>query len=194
MSSQSESSLSTASARRTRVSSGLRRSGWICFWVQLILGIVSSIILLFAMLVLGQESSQRSNAGIGGGLLFAIAGLLALAFSIYRAFYHTRLGRELKSPNGSYPSRADTLKQMRITMISNLTGMALTLIGSEAVNGVLLAKTLAQPRGFFDASTNLRDFIQPLDIFIVLANTHAAVAHFVGIIATIWLIERINKD
>ncbi|MEL7035541.1 MAG: DUF3611 family protein [Cyanobacteria bacterium J06592_8] len=194
MSNQSDSSSLPTSVRRVAFS--LRRAGWISFWVQLVLGVVSSIILLFAFaILLASQNPNQSNNSQGGGLFLALTGLLVLGFSIYRAFYHTRLSQQLRGPAPGRPSRGDTMKQMRISLISNMAGMLLTLMGAEAISGVLLAKAISQPqRGFFDASVNLQDFIQPLDIFIVLANTHTTVAHFVGIVCSIWLMEQIYKD
>ena len=190
MSNLSDSSSIPAAAQR--VASGLRRGGWVCFWIQLVLAVISGIILLFASLIASQESAGASS-GTGGGLIFAWAGLLVLGFSTYRAFRYTRLAQKLRSPD-LRPDRAETVQQIRLTLISNMVGMALTLIGAEAINGILLGKALSQPRGFFQPSVNLQDFIQPLDIFIVLANTHTIFAHFMGIAISIWLIDQIYKS
>jgi hypothetical protein len=35
--------------------------------------------------------------------------------------------------------------------------------------------------------------VQPLDIFLVLANTHLLTAHFIGVSATLWLLNRIDR-
>lgn len=193
MSNQSDSSPLPQAVRRVAFS--LRRAGWISFWVQLVLAVVSGIILLFAILVASQNPTKGGTSGVEGGLFFALAGLAVLGFSTYRAFYHTRLSQKLRGPAPGRPSRGETMKQMRVSLIANMVGMLLTLVGAEAISGILLAKAVSQPRGaFLDASVNVRDFIQPLDIFIVLANTHTIVAHFVGIVGAIWLMEQIYKD
>ena len=177
-----------------RIAFSLRRGGWICFWVQLVLAVISGIILLFASLIASQETgTSGTSPGTGGGLIFAWAGLLVLGFSTYLSFRYTRLAQQLKSATVR-PNRAETVKQIRMTLISNMVGMTLTLIGAEAINGILLGKALSQPRGFFQPSINLQDFIQPLDIFIVLANTHTIVAHFIGIVVSMWLIDQIYKS
>ncbi|MGB3405417.1 MAG: DUF3611 family protein [Microcoleaceae cyanobacterium] len=177
-----------------RIAFGLRRGGWVCFWVQLVLAVISAIILLFASLIASREAgASGTSAGTGGGLIFAWAGLSILGFSTFRSFQYTRLAQKLKSPT-TRPNRAETVKQIRMTLISNMIGMTLTLIGAEAINGILLGKALSQPRGFFQPSVNLQDFIQPLDIFIVLANTHTIVAHFFGIVVSMWLIDKIYKS
>jgi hypothetical protein len=178
-----------------RVAFALRTTGWFCFWTQLVLAVVSAIIQLFAIAVFGPAAGKPGTTpGIGGGLVFAFIGLGILGFSIFQAFRYTRLSRRLKAPGMSRPSRAETMKQVRLGLTSNLSGMAVTLVASEAINGILLAKAISQPRGFLANSVNLQDFIQPVDFFVVLANTHTIVAHFVGIVGALWLMREIYKD
>ena len=181
-----------------RVAFALRTVGWVSFWVQLVLAVVAAIILLFAIPFAIPSTTAAGNstsAGTGGGVFFAICGLLVLGYSVFRAFRFTRLSRQLRSPaNAVRPKKADTIKQVQLTLVSNLVGMLLTLVGAEAISGTLLAKSLAQPQALFGAAVDVGKFIQPLDIFVVLANTHATVAHFVGIVGTLWLLDRIHKQ
>ena len=182
-----------------RVAFALRTVGWVSFWVQSVLAVVAAIILLFAIpfaIPSATATANSTNAGTGGGVFFAICGLLVLGYSVYRAFRFTRLSRQLRSPaNASVrPKKVDTIKQVQLTLVSNLVGMLLTLVGAEAISGTLLAKSLAQPQALFGATVDVGRFIQPLDIFVVLANTHATVAHFVGIVASLWLLDRIHKQ
>ncbi len=180
-----------------RVAFSLRTVGWICFWTQLVLGVISAIIQIFAIAVFSRETvgqAAASTPSIGGGLVLALLGIGVLGFSIFQAFRYTRLARQLKAPGMSRPSRGQTMKQIRLGLTSNMTGMLLTLLASEAINGILLAKAISQPRGLFSASVALQDLIQPLDFFVVLANTHTIVAHFVGIAGALWLMNQIYKD
>ncbi|MEG4800554.1 DUF3611 family protein [Microcoleus sp. ARI1-B5] len=182
-----------------RVAFALRTAGWVCFWVQSVLAVVAAIILLFAIpfaIPSATAAAGSTSAGTGGGVFFAICGLAVLGYSVYRAWSFTRLSRQLRSPaaNAVRPKKADTIKDVQLTLMSNLSGMLLTLIGAEAISGTLLAKSLAQPQALFGAAVDFSRFIQPLDIFVVLANTHATVAHFVGIIGTLWLLDRIHKQ
>ncbi|MGB3512845.1 MAG: DUF3611 family protein [Microcoleaceae cyanobacterium] len=190
MSNQSESSSSLPTSVK-QVANTLRFGGWVCFWMQLVLGVISAIIFLFAVVALPGE---KTGAGSGGGLFFAFCGLVVLAFSIYLAFSYTRLAKKLRSPTPSLrPSRADTTQQVKKTLIANLIGMSLTLFGAEAIGGILLGKSLVSQQVFMNPTANLRDFIQPLDIFIVLGNTHMIVAHFVGILVGLFLLDRVYK-
>ncbi|XZN99718.1 MAG: DUF3611 family protein [Microcoleus sp.] len=181
-----------------RVAFALRTAGWTCFWVQAVLGVVAGLILLLAVpsaLSSGSSATSQTSAGTGGGVLLAVCGLLALGYSAYRAFRFTRLSKELRSPaTGVRPKRAQTIQEVRLTLMSNLSGMLLTLLGAEAIGGTLFVKSISQPQVLFGAAVDFSRFIQPLDIFVVLANIHATLAHFVGIVGALWLLDRINKQ
>lgn len=180
-----------------RFSGNLRLIGWISFWGQLVLAVISSVILIFAGLF-GFSSTPNttgaSDPGTGGGLFFAICGLIALYYCVYQAFRFTRLARQLRSPTPSLrPKKVDTIQILRFSLVASLVGMALTLIGAGAINGTLVAKALRQPRGIFNPNVAIEDFIQPLDLFIVQANTNTILAHFIGLVAVLWLLNSINK-
>lgn len=176
----------------------LRLSGWIGFWVQLVLGVVSSIIFLFAIPAAQPRSngvSASANAGTGGSLLLAVVSLFVLYFAIYQAFRYVGLARKLLDPEPNLrPKKAETLKVLRFGLLVSLVGMLLAVLAAEAITGTLLAKSLTQAQGVAIYNPEaLNRIIQPLDIFIVLANTHTITAHFVGINTSIWLINHLNK-
>ncbi|PSB38465.1 hypothetical protein C7B69_02785, partial [filamentous cyanobacterium Phorm 46] len=120
-----------------RVAFALRTVGWVSFWVQLVLAVVAAIILLFAIpfaIPSATAAANSTSAGTGGGVFFAICGLLVLGYSVFRAFRFTRLSKQLRSPaNAVRPKKADTIKQVQLTLVSNLVGMLLTLVGAEAI-------------------------------------------------------------
>ncbi len=182
-----------------RVIPALRRVGWISFWIQLVLAVVAGLIFLFAILIESpapREAVRTSNVGIGPGIFFAILGLVSLGLSIYWAFRYTRLSQQLGSVNSKLrPRRADTLKMVRQGLMVNLAGMTFTLLAAEAIGGILLAKALKyQGGGSLVTALRPQDFIQALDIFVVLANTHTIVAHFIGIITGLWLLNWIESQ
>ncbi len=178
-----------------KVAFALRTAGWVCFWAQAVLAVVAGLILLLAIPSTLSSGASQTSAGTGGGVLLAVCGLLVLGYSAYRAFSFTRLSRKLRSPaTGVRPKKVETIQQVRLTLMSNLSGMLLTLLGAEAIGGTLFVKSISQPQVLFGAAVDFSRFIQPLDIFVVLANIHATVAHFVGIVGSLWLLDRINKQ
>ncbi|NEQ73106.1 MAG: DUF3611 family protein [Okeania sp. SIO2D1] len=171
-----------------QVANALRLGGWTCFWSQLALGVISGFMFLFAAFIL---PNQMNEAGTGGSLFFPICGLVVLGFSIFLSFRYTRLARQLRArTDSSRPSRADTTQQVKRTLITNLVGITLTLLGAEAIGGILLGESLVMGASVFN-STELEKFTP--DIIILLGNTHIIVAHFIGIVVGLFLLDRVYK-
>ena len=177
------------------ISQSLRLTGWIAFWTQLVLGVISSVILLlyaFSSSTSPIRSAEMAQ-GTGFGIFFAISGLVTLGMGIYWAFRYTRLATHLKDPIATLrPSKGDTIKAVRIGVVVNLIGMLLTLVGAQAIIGSTLARSLSQQPGTF-APGGTMQFIQPLDLFVVQANTNTIFAHFAGVVAALWLLTRLYK-
>jgi|SRR4028119_1930856 hypothetical protein len=180
-----------------RVAFALRTFGGISFWLQLVLGVISSLILVFASISgsVGRQANQGNNQGTGFGIFFAICGLVTLGVGAYFAFRYSRLSRQLLESNAAgRPSKGETLQLIRLGLIVNLVGMLLTIVGAQAIVGSILAKSLSQPQGALGLGTlDLNRFVQPLDLFVVQANTNTIAAHFVGIAASLWLFNRVNR-
>ncbi len=176
-----------------QISQSLQRIGWAAFWTQLVLGVISSIILLLYAFSSATTRVGEAGQGTGFGIFFAISGLVTLGMSIFWAFRYTKIARQLKDPIASLrPSKGDTIQAVRIGVIINLSGMLLTLVGAQAIIGSTLARSLSQQPGTFIPGGAVQ-FIQPLDLFVVQANTNTIFAHFAGVIAALWLLTRLYK-
>lgn len=178
-----------------RISGAFRRFGWISFWVQVVLAVISSGLLLFASASFSNRSGEGSNPGTGVGLFLAGVGLVAVYFSAFWAFRYTRLGRRLRSRDATKrPTPKDTIKALRIGLIISLAGMLVTLMGGEALVGALVGKALTQPQGFPITGTgNANQYIRAFDIFIIQANINTLLAHFAALVATLWLLRTVNQ-
>lgn len=165
----------------------LRTFGWISFWLQVVLGVVSAIILLVSVAFNTNTKAQGSSQGTGFGIFFAICGLVALGIGAFFAFRYTRISRQLLETGR--PSKAETLQAIRLGLIVNLVGMLLTILGSQAVVGSVLTKSLSQQGAVLDPSR----YVQPLDLFVVQGNINTITAHFAGIVASLWLFNRVSK-
>jgi amino acid transporter len=177
-----------------RVASSFKIAGWVSFWAQIVLAVVSGAVLAFSGLNLGgtPQPGTSPNPGVGGGIFFAVCGLVALFIGAYFAFSYTRLARKLKtSAPQARPKPGDLVRVLRLGLLVNLSGTLLTLLGAQAIVGSLLVKSLSQAGSLF--SGNLSKFVTPLDVFLVQANINTLMAHFVGVIATLWLIQVMNR-
>ena len=173
-----------------KIANQIRLTGWMMLWVQLALALVSGLLLLFAST--GRDFADKSNPGLGVGVFWAVIGVLLLLFGVFWDFHYTRLGRRLDNPNPTlHPSKADTITTIRMGILISLVGMLLTLLGAGSSVSVLVAKVVSQPPGV--AIVNPNKIIRALDVFILVANINGIAAHFVGIVASMWLLEKVHQ-
>jgi hypothetical protein len=183
---------SSASPALQQIAQIFRRTGWISFWAQLVLTVVSSIILLFAAGV-SRTATAANNPGTGAGVTFTLGGIFVLLFSLYwTLFRYVAIGRKLRGSAAERPKKSETIQALRIGLIASLVGTLLAIMGAEATVGALVAKAFSQGVGF---SINLdpSKFIQPLDIFVVQASINVILAQFIGISAALWLLNRMTR-
>lgn len=190
---QSDSSAIPPAIRQ--IATNFRLTGWISFWSQLVLGVVSTVVLIVANFSRGTgDATGASKVGTGFGVFFAVCGLVALGISIYWAFRYVRIARQLRDPNTSLrPSKADTIQLLQLGIMLNLVGMLLTIVGAEAIVGGLIARSIAQPQAYPLYGNNAIPIIRPLDFFVVQANTNTIAGHFAGLVSSFWLLSRVNR-
>ncbi|HEY9724851.1 MAG TPA: DUF3611 family protein [Chroococcales cyanobacterium] len=172
------------------VATALKKIGWIGFWVQLGLLVVSGGIILFA-LANPRLNLKVSNPMSEASLFFAVGGLLVLGLSIYWNWRYTGVAKWLKVPHlAIYPKKSDVIRLLQQGLLVNAVGTILTLLSVAASIGTLLTKSLAQVEGL--AIDNASQFVAPMDMLIVQANINTIIAHFVGIVIASWLVSRIS--
>jgi hypothetical protein len=175
-----------------RASSTLRFAGNIGFWTQIVLGVVAAIILLFASASLFGD--QKPNPGIGFGFFCAFSGVIALIISIFFFFRYRTIARMMQDPyTEQRPSKSYTLQVIKFGLIANLLGMLLSIIGAEALIGLLLGKFLNLPQGAVTSTIDPSQLLKAGEIMIILANTHTIASHFTGIVIALGLLDRLNK-
>ena len=172
-----------------KIAEQFRLLGWISFWAQIILGVIAGI-----MALVGTRVEQAGSAGLSG-IPFTFGGLVALFVSAYWAFRYTRLSKQLRANDTlARPSRAETIGLLRKGLMTTLVGLILISIGSEAVSGVLFTKSLNSSVGLIGlANTDPSRYIQPVDVFVVLANTHIVTAHVLSLALSLWLLNRVIR-
>lgn len=178
-----------------RVIPMLRRLGQVSFWFQVVLGVIAALIFFFTAFIATSEAGEGSQISPerGPGIFFAVTGLVALAISIYWALRYTQLAKRLAISDSSVrPTRADTLRSIEIGAIINLVGMLFNLLAAETITGLLLAKAL-RSEGVAFSPAALNQLIQPIDIFVVLGNTHTLFAHFIGLVTSLWLLRWVGN-
>ncbi|MGF1520868.1 MAG: DUF3611 family protein [Leptolyngbyaceae cyanobacterium] len=176
-----------------RISGSLRRFGWLSFWCQFFLGIISSVILLLPVLSQGSRTAGN-NPGAGTGLFFSACGLVALCLGAYWSFRYTRTARQLRGRDESRrPRPKDVIRLLKFGLFVSLGGMLLTLLGAQAVAGSLILKALSQGFSLAGPTLDFSGLIKPLDMFVVQASTNILLAHFANLACTLWVLNAVNR-
>jgi hypothetical protein len=167
--------------------------GNVGFWVQLVLGVIAAVILLFASTgVLIQD--QQATPANSFGLVCAAGGLIALVISIVCFFRCRKIAQLMRSPDGALrPKKSYTIQVIKFGLIANLSGMFLSIVGAEALVGLVLAKFLNLPQGTNTPQISPDKLLKAGEIISILANTHTIACHFFGVVIALWLLNRLNR-
>ena len=183
---------SSTSPTLREIAKTFRLTGWISFWIQLVLTVVASIILLFAG-ALSRGGAAQNSPTTGIGVFVTLLGILVLFFNMYWAvFRYIPIGRKLDGSPLNRPKRPETIQVLRVGLWISLVGMLLSLLGAQATVGLLAAKAFNQGIGGF-VNTDPSKFIQPLDILVVQASVNVILAQFFGLTAALWLLNRVSR-
>ena len=180
-----------------KLATTFRLLGWMGFWFKLVIVVVSSGIALFAVFFSRNPSptpggTSAANPTTGFGLFLVTCGIIILGASVFWSFRYTRWGRRfLVTTPQAQPSKAATVKLIKIALITDLVGMFLTVIGGEWVVGVLFGKAVSQ--GIFVFNLNPNRLVEPLDLLVVQACINTLAGQFVGIASSLWLLQQTTQ-
>lgn len=176
-----------------QIAQSFRLTGWISFWTQLVLTVISGITLIFAVAAGRTPTGVSTNPGTGVGGLLTIVGIGILVFNMYWALTrYVSVGRRLSGSKSNRPKKLDTIQSIRLGLMVSLVGMLLAILGAETIVGLLVGKALSQGIGGF-VNTDPSRFIQPADTFVVQASINVILAQFAGIVSALWLLNRISR-
>ena len=171
---------------------GLRRMAWIRFWIQVSLGIV--VMGLLAFNNIGGRLSREANRALGlsPGLSLTTLAFLVLLFSLWQGWLVVRLGRALGS--NARPSRGEASRTIKRGLLADLIGLVFAVLGYEALAGILFFQASQQTPGIA-IGQGLRENqpITSLEMLSVLSNTQVLFAHLIGLLFSLWLLQRIYR-
>lgn len=172
-----------------RASVDLKTLGNISFWVQIVVGAFAVVTFLFASVGF---TGQQTTSGIEVGIVSAFISIVLLGVGIFFSTRYRSLGRKLQDSEAQkHPRRADILKLIRWGLIINLAGMGTAIVGGAAISGIVLGKSLSIPQGTLTSDPS--KFVQSIDLLAIQANINTIIAHFTGLLSSLWLLDRLNK-
>jgi hypothetical protein len=182
------------------IGSSLRRMGWLRFWIQLVLGVVVVGVLVFNNIGGRLVANSQRALGLGPGISLTTLAFLILLWGIWHSWLVVRCGRALASP--VKPSKGETSRLVKRGLLADLLGLTLAAIGYQALAGSLFVQASQQVPGFFGAqiqgaagagSRVVGLPITSIEMFSVLGNTQVLFAHLLGLIITLWLLQRVHR-
>ena len=182
-----------------RIVGSMRVIGGVSLWSQGILAVVATLSLIFSSAVLTLENNTgpevaRDNPGAGVGFLFAAIALLLLYAGTFWAFRYTRISRKLRARDGrERPKPGAVIRALKLGLILNLAGTFASLLGDGAWTGALMAKAFAQGPGQFGVPQAITQTIQGLDILVLQSIVIIQLAHFIGLMASLWLVQSMES-
>ncbi|MCP9928677.1 DUF3611 family protein [Cyanobium sp. CH-040] len=183
-----------------RLSGALRRMGWIRFWVQVALGVVVVGVLVFNNIGGRLVANSARALGLGPGISLTTLAFLVLLWSVWQSWLVVRCGRALAS--AVKPSRGETGRLLKRGLLADLGGLTLAAVGYQAMAGSLFVQASQQVPGFFGAQIQTTPGaggrvvglpITSIEMFTVLGNTQVLFAHLIGLLFSLWMLQRIYR-
>ncbi len=176
------------------LSLGLRRVGWIRFWIQTVLGVVVVGVLLFNNIGSSLARNAERALGLGPGLSLTSLAFFFLLYSLWHGWLIVKTGRAIDS--GVRPSRGETSRLLKRGLIVDLLGLVFASVGYQSLAGALFVQASMQAPGIslgagMAAMENYP--ITSLEMLSVLSNTQVLFAHLLGLILSLWLLQRIYR-
>ncbi len=176
------------------LSLGMRRMGWIRFWIQTILGVVVIGVLLFNNIGSSLARNSERALGLGPGLSLTTLAFLLLLYSLWQGWLIVRTGRAINS--NARPSRGETSRLLKRGVIADLLGLVFASVGYQSLAGALFVQASMQAPGI-SIGAGVRSMenypITSLEMLSVLSNTQVLFAHLIGLIFSLWLLQRIYR-
>jgi hypothetical protein len=181
-----------------RIAAALRRTGWVRFWIQLVLAVVVVGVLLFNSIGSRVAANSQRAIGLGPGLSLTTLSFLVLLWSLWQGWLVVRCGRALTRP--VRPSKGETARLIKRGLLGDLAGISLAAVGYQALAGSLFMQASMQAPGLFGPMTvpgrsgPISTYpITSIEMLSVLSNTQVLFAHLIGLMLTLWMLQRMYR-
>ncbi len=166
--------------------------GTLAFLAQLLIAVVTILLLVFA--TSGNQPGPGGLSGNEASIFWAQCGIISLFVTIIFFYYTTRYAKKinLKQDVELHAHKKRTLYLLRFGLLCGFVGIIISILGVGASVELLIAKTISQPPGI--AITDPSKIVRALDVFVLVINFAIVIAHFIGIIVSLWLLNRVDRN
>ncbi|KAI4969433.1 hypothetical protein ZWY2020_000347 [Hordeum vulgare] len=181
--------LAQVSKRLEKTSRYFKNLGTLAFWSQLVCTTVSAGILSFSAVATGNATSPFTFYATG-------LGIVAAFMSVFRSFGYIRLSKTLRrtaTEPAKAPPRAAVVKNLRNSIVLNVVGMGVAVLGMQATVGALVAKALTTSSvPYYQGISTGQSPVLALDVFLVQASANTILSHFLGLSSSLELLRSVT--
>jgi cytochrome b561 len=172
----------------------LKIFGAIAFWTQLCLGLIAALLLMVTTSSSYYEEHQPSlpfGFSWAEGIFWAYLSLGVLALTVIGFYSCIVLARSLKRGEMPESGGAGARRLISAVNFGSALGLTLAILGTAFSIALLISKTVSEPPGI--AITDPQAIVRAVDVFVLLANFDIVVAHFIGILICLWILNRLHR-
>jgi cytochrome b561 len=166
--------------------------GWLAFLVQLLIAIITVLLLVFA--TSGNQAAQSGVSGNESSIFWAQCGVISMFVTIIFFYITIRYAKKIKQQQDVelHAHKARVMYLLRFGLFSGFIGITISMLGVTASVELLIGKTISQPPGI--AITDPSKIVRALDVFVLVSNFAIVIAHFFGLIISLWLLNRVDRN
>ena len=167
--------------------------GAIAFWAQLCLGLIAALLLMVTTSSSYYEDHLPSapfGFSWAEGIFWAYLSLGVLALTVIGFYSCILLARSMKRGEMPEGGGAGVKRLTSAINFGSVLGLTLAILGTAFSIALLISKTVSEPPGI--AITDPQAIVRAVDVFVLLANFDIVVAHFLGIMTCLWILNRLH--
>ena len=163
----------------------------VSYWVHLILGATSAIIL--GLIVFSRRlGTPANNTAISVSIVLTVSSLVVLGIRIFFAWRYSKMAKQLQTSRSSQSDRLAIISTLRIGLTISLVGLVLAFLASETTVVSIIAQAIAQPQA--SPVYEPQQAIETADLFLDFVNVTVLGAHALGTINSLGLLNWITKE
>lgn len=181
------------SATPEGLSRSFRRVGWVGFWLQIVLGTVPVLLLIYVLFFCRSAAVQRGGLGVADYL--GLAGFAVLVFTVLWSFRYTRLSGRL-SDEQRRPGVESLTQVLTTGVVASLLGITISMLLMIFKSARLLIVFLTAPQGGVPivqtATYDPTTWVSAMDMAALLSNLLLLAAELFVLTSTLWLLFRVQ--
>jgi hypothetical protein len=174
-----------------RLAKTFSRLGWAGFWLQVVFGSLSIVLMVYLFVFSG--STAVSRRGLPFVDLLTVANLLILGFTVFWSYRYTRLARRLANPEKPPPA-AYVTRAVWVGVVSSTIGMVFSMIVLLVEAATLLFLFLKAPQGGIPviqtSGAESVYWVSAVDMLSLIALILTLFAELIVLVFSLWLLVR----